>query len=217
VPSAACVRCRRQNSAIDHGRSAGPYEGALRAIIHAFKYDTRRSLAPKLAALMQSQAGDLLNGIDTIIPVPLHRTRQRTRGFNQAEDLARALKQSAPVLRALRRIRRTQPQTDLPAAQRHRNVRDAFALAVRPANTPHPDPLPARGAREKNLSPLSRLRERVRVRGSRSALVGKCVLLVDDVCTTGATLEACARVLKAAGVREVRAVTVARAVLPRRR
>jgi ComF family protein len=184
----ACARCRRQDRALDRGRAAGLYEGALRDIIHAFKYGARRSLAAPLAALMRAQAtaSGLFDGVDAIVPVPLHRARQRTRGFNQAEALARALKQRAPVLRALQRIRATQPQTDLPAAQRHRNVRGAFALA----------------------------------RGFRAAprvLARTCVLLVDDVSTTGATLEACARVLKAGGVREVRAVTVARAVLPRAR
>ncbi len=171
-----CARCRRRASAIDQARSAGLYEGALRDILHAFKYDARRSLAAPLAALVRQHAGVVLIGVDVVVPVPLHRARERARGFNQAEDLARAMATAPrlPVRRALRRVRATRTQADLPAAQRHRNVRDAFAIA------------------------------------RDGALAGRRVLLVDDVSTTGATLEACARVLKAAGVREVRAVTVAR-------
>jgi len=178
-------------AALDRLRSAGVYEDALREIIHAFKYGARRSLAHPLARFIfsQTETRALLDGIDAVVPVPLHWTRRRTRGFNQARDLARALRLDAPVRRALRRVRATPPQTDLPAAQRHRNVRGAFALT-----------------------------RRVRA-GTDAArwLDGACVLLVDDVCTTGATLEACARVLKAAGVREVRAVTAARAVWTRDR
>jgi ComF family protein len=180
---AVCPRCRRQrDQALDQARAAGPYEGALRDIIHAFKYDPRPTLAKPLAALLRAQPDvvALLDGVDAIVPVPLHPSRQRRRGFNQAETLATALAADAPVVRALRRVRRTQPQADLPAAQRHRNVRDAFRL-------------------------------------SRGLVMARCVLLVDDVSTTGATLEACAQVLKAAGVVEVRAVTVGRAVLPRSR
>jgi predicted amidophosphoribosyltransferase len=194
--------------ALDRCRSAGLYEGALREIIHAFKYGARRSLAKPLARLMRSQA--MFEGVDVVVPVPLHRTRKRARGFNQSKDLARALQLDAPALSALRRVRPTRPQTDLPAAQRHRNVRDAFALAGSATTAPHPDPLPARGARELIVRSVSRWRE-------RRSIEGTCVLLVDDVCTTGATLEACARVLKAAGAREVRAVTVARVVWPRGR
>ncbi len=173
--TALCRRCRRRPSAVDRGRSAGLYEGALRDIIHAFKYDARRSLAAPLAALVRRHTGDVLHGVDAIVPVPLHRARERARGFNQAEDLARAIAARLPVRRALRRVRATRTQADLPAAQRHRNVRDAFAI-----------------------------------RAMRGTIAHACILLVDDVSTTGATLEACARVLKAAGVREVRAVTVAR-------
>ena len=127
---------------------------------------------------MLDRGRDLLVGADMVVPVPLHHTRRRSRGFNQAEELAQHL--GLPLRRALRRSRATRPQTDLPAAQRHANVRDAF------------------------------------VRARRADVTGLCVLLVDDVCTTGATLEACARVLKQAGARQVRAITAARVVSQRR-
>jgi predicted amidophosphoribosyltransferase len=89
-----------------------------------------------------------------------------------------------PVVHALWRPRPTAPQTGLHAAARRRNVRDAFAL-----------------------SPLL-------VGMARKRLLDARIVLVDDVRTTGATLDACAAVLKAAGAREVRALTVARAVPP---
>jgi predicted amidophosphoribosyltransferase len=183
------------------GRAAGIYTGALRSIIHAFKYRGRRSLAAPLAQAMRQHAGDLLTGVDWIVPVPLHPRRARQRGFNQADDLARAL--HLPMLRALRRIRPTRSQSELPAARRHRNVRGAFALARR-------------------CAPRRARARRIGIEGGRlcpqrpKALVdGRCVVLVDDVSTTGATLNACAQVLKAAGAREVRALTAARAVRTR--
>jgi predicted amidophosphoribosyltransferase len=198
--------------AIDRGRAAGHYQDALRDIVHAFKYEGRRSLARPLAALMRRQAGALLDDVDWVIPVPLHWKRERERGFNQASDLARSLialcapsrpepptrgvdasgwrlsRRNTPtestglmqrprLLHALRRVKHTTVQAELPAARRHKNVRDAFALS--------------HGAHHLN---------------------GTCVLLVDDVSTTGATIEACARVLKDAGVKEVRAITAARVV-----
>jgi predicted amidophosphoribosyltransferase len=107
--------------------------------------------------------------------VPLHGARRRQRGFNQAADLARHV--GVPVVAALERVKATPAQTGLPAARRHRNVRDAFALT----------------------------------RAGR-ALAGATVVVIDDVCTTGATLDACARTLKEAGVKEVRALTAARVV-----
>jgi predicted amidophosphoribosyltransferase len=86
-----------------------------------------------------------------------------------------------PVVHALRRVRATATQTELPAAQRHRNVRGAFAVTR-----------------------------------AAFALRQATVVLVDDVSTTGATLESCARALKEGGVREVRALTAARVVRPLR-
>ena len=179
IPLSRCPRCRRIARHVDRGRAIGEYDGALKAIIHALKYEGRRSLARPLAALMRERGREILAAADCAIPVPLHRARRRQRGFNQASDLARCL--GVPVRHALCRVRATPAQTGLPAAQRHRNVRDAFAIA----------------------------------RAARS-LAGCSVVVVDDVSTTGATLEACARVLKQVGVREVFALTAARVVSPPR-
>ena len=160
-------------------RAIGSYDGSLRAIIHAFKYDGRRSLAARLGELMTVRGASVLAGAEIAVPVPLHPSRRRERGFDQAADLARHV--GLPVVHALARIRPTAVQASLPAARRHANVRDAFAL--RPA--------------------AARLR-------------GRVVVLVDDVSTTGATLEACARALSGDGVREIRALTAARVVsIPR--
>jgi ComF family protein len=171
---AHCPRCRRSPRLVDRAGSIGDYDGALRGIVHAFKYEGRRSLARPLAAMMVARCGSILDGAVCSVPVPLHRSRRHRRGFNQSADLARHL--PLPVVAALARVRATASQTGLPAAQRHRNVRGAFAITARAA-----------------------------------PLAGGCVVLVDDVRTTGATLEACARALKEeAGVREVRALTAAR-------
>jgi ComF family protein len=123
---------------------------------------------------MRKQNQDIFDGADVVVPVPLHRSRRRARGFNQAEEIARHL--GLPLRHAVKRIRATPSQTDLPAGRRHANVRNAFVSVGR--------------ASVRNL----------------------CVVLVDDVCTTGATLESCARVLRDAGAREVRAITAARVV-----
>jgi ComF family protein len=174
-----CARCRRTVHHVVRARAVGAYDEALRAIVHALKYDGRRSIARRLGGLMQVSGADLLSGADLAVPVPLHRSRHRLRGFNQAEDLARHL--GLPVVRALQRVRATLPQAELSEARRRHNVRNAFAPARRAAT--------CRGA---------------------------TIVLVDDVSTTGATLEACARTLREAGAREVRAVTAARAVRLRR-
>jgi ComF family protein len=159
---------------VTRARAIGEYAGSLRSIVHALKYDRRRSLAKELGVRLAIHGSELLGGADCVVPVPLHRSRHRARGFNQAAEIARHL--PVPVHHALRRIRATPSQTDLPAARRHANVRNAFALR-------------------------------------RSADVhDRIVVLVDDVCTTGATLDACARVLLDGGAREVRALTAARVV-----
>lgn len=176
VAAARCARCRRGRRIVDRARAIGGYDGALRAVIHALKYDGRRSLARPLGEMMRARGAAMINSADCAVPIPLHASRLRHRGFNQADDLARHV--GLPVCRALRRIRATATQTGLPAAQRHRNMRDAFAAT--------------RAGRD---------------------LIGATIVLIDDVSTTGATLDACARVLKEeVGVCEVRALTAARVV-----
>jgi ComF family protein len=155
------------------------YDGRMKDIIHALKYDRRRSISPRLGAMMRERGAALLRDAGCVVPVPLHPRREYSRGFNQAHDLAIHL--GLPVLPLLQRVRHTHSQIDLPRHQRRENVKDAFSW----------------------------------VPGSRLPAPG-IVVLVDDVSTTGATLEACATVLKAAGVKEVRALTAARVVNARR-
>jgi ComF family protein len=175
-----CVRCRESPPRFVIARSAGRYDGSLRKIVHAFKYERRRALATPLAALMRSAGADLLEGADAVVPVPLHPLRVLRRGFNQADDLAVRL--GLPVWRILRRTRSGPPQADLEAGRRLENVAQAFSVRYR-------------------FFP---------VRARRLAV--RTVVLVDDVMTTGATLDACSAALVAAGIKEVRALTVARAV-----
>lgn len=173
VAEELCPRCRRRQPLVSLARAIGPYEGTLRAIVHALKYDGRPTLARHLGARMRQAGAAVLSGADLVVAVPLHRSRERARGFNQARELGRHL--GIPVADALVRTRRTPSQADLPAARRHANVRGAFAW-----------------------------RPGVAVRG-------RTIVLVDDVSTTGATLNACAGPLLDAGAAEVRALTAARA------
>ena len=139
VPMARCPRCRRSRRLVDRAQAVGAYDGALRAVVHALKYEGRRSLAKPLARLMRSRCAAMLEGADCLVPVPLHSSRRRARGFNQALDLARHLGAAGlPVRQALRRARATPTQTGLPAAQRHRNMRHAFAPAWRAPAPPAP-------------------------------------------------------------------------------
>jgi ComF family protein len=167
-----CADCRTKRPHISAGRTIASYDGPLRAILQAFKYDGRRSLARPLSRLMRLHGADVLAGADCVVAVPLHWRRHWRRGFNQAGELS--LELGVPTRDLLRRRRHTPTQTSFPAAARHRNVRGAFALA----------------------------------RGAEAA--GLRIVLIDDVSTTGATLDACAAVLMAAGAAEVRSLTAAR-------
>lgn len=180
-----CRHCEVAPPSFSCARSAGIYDGPLREVIHAFKYEGRRLLAEPLAELLHSRTSSTFADAAAVVPVPLHPIRSIKRGFNQADDLAERLR--VPVLRALRRTRHGRPQASLGADERRRNLGAEFDLA-------------------------RRFRGRQRL---ATSLQGACLVLVDDVMTTGATLDACGRVLLEGGAAEVRAVTVARALAGR--
>ena len=176
-----CGGCLSSRRHFDAARAALVYEGAGRELIHAFKYRNkthlRRPLAlmtvERLSAFIASQAPEL------IVPVPLHRKRLRSRGFNQALLLGEIFSShwKIPLERYnLRRIRWTEPQVNLSACDRRSNVKGAFSIK------------------------------------DSSRICGRRVLLVDDVLTTGSTVEECAVLLKSAGAVEVTVITVARAL-----
>jgi ComF family protein len=164
---------------ITRATAIGPYDGRLRDVIHALKYDPRPTIARHLAARMRDAAAALLADADLVVPVPLHPSRERTRGFNQARELARHI--GLPMADVLVRTRKTDTQADLHADRRHANVRGAFVSAA---------PRSREGGVERRI-----------------------VVLVDDVRTTGATLNACASVLLDSGAAEVRALTAAKAIV----
>jgi ComF family protein len=177
-----CGQCLTARPPFIRARSASRFEGTVQELIHRFKYGKKIHLARPLGLLTARALADFAGEAapDLIVPVPLHCKRLRERGFNQSQLLGRVLgKQwSVPLsVNNLRRVRWTEPQVGLPAPERERNVRSAFAVSD-PAHF-----------KEKRL------------------------LLIDDVYTTGSTVEECARTLKRAGAAEVWVITVARAIL----
>lgn len=129
-----CRECVEIDFAFDSARSAAVYDGALKDAIHQFKYSGHKALGPILAELViryLREKTERLRLVDCVIPVPIHSSRLRQRGFNQSEILADEIGQafSLPVLCGnLTRTRSTRPQVNLPKDQRRENVADAFCV-----------------------------------------------------------------------------------------
>jgi ComF family protein len=177
-----CGACTVHPPPFAAARGALLFDGAARDLVHHFKYERRVHLVHPLGLLTAGKLAEFAadSGASLIVPVPLHVRRLRQRGFNQALLLGEYLARSwrLPLARHnLRRIRWTEPQINLSAAERSANVRNAFAVAD-----------PAR-------------------------LEGRCVILVDDVFTTGSTVAECSRALRRAGAEAVVVVTAARAIV----
>jgi len=190
-----CRPCRRVPFAFVEAGVACEYGAALADAIVAMKHRGRRDLAARLARLMVQPLERVLahGGFgrqDAIVPVPLHPRKLRRRGFNQALELGRA------ALRSLRGRAGREWLGRLPVLERTLllRTRDTRELG-------HLGPI----ARLQEVAGAFAVAEPARVRGRR-------VLLIDDVFTTGATLNECAGVLRGAGAREVRVVALARAV-----
>ncbi|HHV78773.1 MAG TPA: ComF family protein [Firmicutes bacterium] len=171
--STLCIDCTAHRP-FDMARAAGCYEYPLKEVIYRFKFAGDVSLSAPLGMLMSWRLLELIAAScsypDVIVPVPLHPSRLKHRGFNQAECLALAVSREwggIPVLKVLRRHRPTQAQKQLGRDERLCNLAGAFSV-VKPR-----------------------------------LFWGRNVLLVDDVITTGTTVEACAEVLKKAGAARV--------------
>ena len=179
-----CGACAPLLERLPSGPALYGYGGPLAQGLRKLKYDGRTDLVEPLSALLLEASPAHAGRVDVVVPVPLHPSRQRRRGYNQtalvAEPLARAL--GAPFAeRALRRIRPSPPQASLPENQRATNVLGAFVA---------------------DAAVLRR----------HCASPGPRVLLVDDVRTTGATLQAASGALYRAHATSVRILALAAVV-----
>jgi ComF family protein len=122
-----CALCRSGLRGFDAAYCYGSYEGALRELIHLYKYGRVQTLAKPLGDLLAA-ALPREERFDAVTPVPLHWRRQWQRGFNQSELLARtmAARCGIPVVPALRRVRATLTQAGLSNTRRRQNVDTAF-------------------------------------------------------------------------------------------
>ncbi len=162
--------------------SGAAYEGKLKDLIGAFKYEGDRLLAADLACIMSNGWSILAEHMPAsnllIVPVPLHWRRKQSRGFNQAELVGRQLAKAVSVplsVKAMKRTKNTRPQQELGRAERLTNLQGAFT--AEPA-----------------------------------IVAGKTIVLVDDVSTSGATLVECAKAALDSGAQSVAALTIAKAV-----
>jgi competence protein ComFC len=176
---ASCIACQGRTYAFERVRSYAAYEGRLIHAVILLKFERIEPLASWFATRLAEVAKRDDLAADVVVSVPLHRQRERERGYNQADLIARPLARRLrlpyrPVL-----LMRTKPRPDkhiLSLSERWESVRGAFATR--------------QGSQIDNLR----------------------VLLVDDVMTTGATLDACAKAVRRAGAKSVIGLTVARAV-----
>ena len=170
-----CSNCADRKLAFEFAVAGYRASDEVRELIHRFKYNRELALRGALADLLERALNDpRLAGLDlkqwTLVPVPLHRSRERQREFNQSWELCRELSKRTgiPTFNAMRRKRVTSKQARLTRAQRLQNLRNAFTM-------------------------------KWRFSGDRSRLRSRNVLLVDDVFTTGATTNECARILRRVG------------------
>lgn len=183
-----CMNCSGRRLQFEFAIAACHAADTVRELVHQFKYEHRLQLRAALAALLlrtldeprlsrESLAGWLL------VPVPLHREREKEREYNQSWELCQRLQHltGIPAAKALARTRETDAQAGLDREQRLQNLRGAFTLRKA---WPWQQKIP---------------------------LHGRSILLVDDVFTTGATTNECARVLRReGGAQKVVVITVAR-------
>lgn len=175
-----CNSCNKQPPEIDRTITSFSYQFPVTELIKKLKYNQKVIIAQELGSCLATSITEVSTSLpDCILPVPLHRFRYISRGFNQATEIAIivAKKLSLSIdTQLLDRTRNTLAQFDLNPFERKQNVKNAFILNTKPEY--------------------------------------KSVAIIDDVITTGSTVNEIAKVLKTAGVKRVEAWTCARAVQP---
>ena len=174
-----CGGCRRGLFQFDFARAFSRFDDPLKEIIHQFKYRAHPSLAKPLAGLLFSVYQSNFEGLsaDLVLPVPMHKSREKQRGFNQAHELSKHFSRLAYIpLQAsiLFRVKATRVQAGLSRRERRLNLVGSFQVS------------------------------------GRSWIKDKRVMLIDDVFTTGATVNECAKLLKQNGAQRVNVLTLAR-------
>ncbi|MBV9043778.1 MAG: ComF family protein [Alphaproteobacteria bacterium] len=177
-----CAACHARPPAFDKARAVMRYDDASKAPILALKHGDRLDLAPGFTRWLDRGGRVLLDEADIIVAVPLHRVRLWRRRYNQSAELARAL------------ARLSGKPIEFAALTRSRQTQSQGAMR-------------SAKARRRNVLGAFRVSP-----GHKSAIAGRNILLIDDVLTTGATVEACARALKRAEAAKVFVLALARVV-----
>ena len=172
-----CPHCVELDPLFEQGKTLFLAKGPARSIIHVLKYQSGFYVLEDVKVMIAKvpHYKEYFDGA-ILIPVPLHPTKERERGFNQSLVIAKSLNEATEakdLQNLLVRTMYTQTQTRLSRAARHQNVKNAFALASDAVVIPN-----------------------------------QTYILVDDVITTGSTLNACAAVLREAGANQVKVATL---------
>lgn len=171
-----CHDCKKNMHHYISGCSVWVYDEAMKKSIADFKYKGRKEYSDYYVAKIIDKYSEYINRIhpDVLVPIPIHRKKERQRGYNQADILAKGIgkKLSIPVSsHLLQRDKYTLPQKELSNTERLKNLEKAFSYSKKEYE-------------KINLS------------------IHK-VMLIDDIYTTGSTIEACTKILNGQGIKEV--------------
>lgn len=166
-----CADCQDRQRSFEQGKALYVYSGPVQIAMYRLKYSGRKAIAGPMAEEAAEIFGAWLRlkKIEAIVPIPMYRRKEKKRGYNQADVIAKALGTACRIpveKKLLVRSRNTAPQKGLSGEERRRNLKNAFHAQA-------------------------------------DDVKFNCILLVDDIFTTGATVDSAAAALKRVGVQQV--------------